>query len=89
MTCVHILIILPSRSSKPRVPVCFSCNKALYTSYIATGGMVKVGFDILDSQNCFNKLKIFSFELSLVITVSDTFEKLLFSLSGSNSFTMT
>ena len=25
---------------------CFICNKALYTSHIVTGGMVKVEFDI-------------------------------------------
>ena len=27
-----ISIILPSRPFRPRAPVCFSCNKALYTS---------------------------------------------------------
>ena len=56
MTCADILIILPSRSSRPRVPVCFSCNRALYTSYIAIGGIVKVEFDIFDSQKRFKKL---------------------------------
>ena len=70
MTCAHILIILPSRSSRPRVPVCFSCNRALYTSYIAIGGIVKVEFDIFDSQKRFKKLQSFSFDLSLIMTVS-------------------
>ena len=39
------LIILPSISSRPRVPVS-SAKKALYTSHIVAGGMVKVEFDI-------------------------------------------
>ena len=51
-----------SRSSRPRVPVCFSCNRALYTSYIAIGGIVKVEFDIFDSQKRFKKVKSFSFD---------------------------
>ena len=70
MICAHILIIVPSKSSRPRVPVCFSSNRALYTSYIAIGGIVKVEFDIFDSQKCFKKLKSFSFDLSLIMTVS-------------------
>ena len=82
MTCADILIILPSRSSRPRVPVCFSCNRALYTSYIAIGGIVKVEFDIFDSQKRLKKFKSFSFDWSLVMIVSDTFAKWLFSLSG-------
>ena len=40
-----------------------------------TGGMVKVEFDIFDAQNRFKKLKSFSLDLSLVMTVSDTFTK--------------
>ena len=84
-----MLIILPSRSSRPQVPVCFIYNKALYTSYIAIGGMVKVDFDIFDSQNRFKKLKSFSFDLLLVMTVSDTSAKWLFSLSGGNFLTVT
>ena len=75
MTCADILIILTSRSSRPRVPVCFSCNRALYTSYIATGGIVNVKVDIFDSQKHFKKLKSFSFDLSLVMTVLDTYAK--------------
>ena len=81
MTCAHILIILPSRSSRPQVPVCFSCNRALYTSYIATGGIIKVEFDILIHKSILKSLNHFSFDLSLVMTVSDTFTKRLFSLS--------
>ena len=46
MTCAHILIIWPSSSSRPPVHVCFGCNKALYSSYITIGGMVKVEFGI-------------------------------------------
>ena len=62
MTCADILINLTSRSSRPRVPVCFSRNREFYTSYIAIGGIVKVEFDIFDSQRRFKKLKSFSFD---------------------------
>ena len=59
MTCAHILILWPSSLSMPPVHVCFGCNKELYSSYIAIGGMVKVEYDIFDSQfflNVFNRL---------------------------------
>ena len=46
-----ILIVLPSRPFRPRVRICFSRNKVLYTSYITIDGMVKVDFDISESQN--------------------------------------
>ena len=62
-----ILIVLPSRPFRPRVPVCFSCNEALYTLYIATGRMVKVQFDISDSQNRIKRFKSFGFYLLFVI----------------------
>ena len=51
MTCARIFIILPSRSSGPRAFNCFSCNKALYTSNIVTGGMAKVEVDKFKNLN--------------------------------------
>ena len=75
ITGAQTLLILPHRSSRPRVPVCFSCNKALYTSYTVTGGMVRVDFEVFVSQKRFKKLKSFYFEFSCAITESATFTK--------------
>ena len=60
-----ILIVLPSRPFRPRVRIFFSCNKALYASYIATGRMVKVQFGISDSQNRLKMFKSFEYDYCL------------------------
>ena len=67
--------LFPSRSSRPLVPVCFSCNQELYTLYTVIGGMIRVDFNFFESQKRFNKLKSFDFDLSFVITLSATFVK--------------
>ena len=75
ITGAQSLVILPSRSSRHRVPVCFDCNKALNTSCTVTGGMVRVDFEVFDSQKRFKKLKSLDFDSSFAITESATFAK--------------
>ena len=75
ITGAQILMLLQSGSFRPRVPVCFSCSKALYTSHTVTGRMVRVDFEVFDSQKCFKKLKSLDFDSSFAITESATFAK--------------
>ena len=69
MTCAHVLIILPCRSSRLQVPVC-SVVIGHCTLHI-----LHIFEYIFDSQKRFKKLKSFGFYLLLVMTVSDTFAK--------------
>ena len=73
ITGAQSLIIFPSRSSRPRLPVCFSCSKALCTSYTVTGGIVRVDFEVFDSKKRFQKIQSFDFDLSFAVTESVTF----------------
>ena len=75
ITGAQILMLLQSGSFRPRVPVCFSCSKALYTSHTVTVGMLGVDFEVFDSKKRFRKLHSFDFDLSLSITMSATFAK--------------
>ena len=74
----------PSSPYRPHVPVCFSCNKALYTSYTVICRRIRLEFKVFDSQKRFNKLQTFDFDLSFVIilSLSATFVKCLFNLTG-------
>ena len=53
ITCAQNVRIVPSRLSRPRVPDCFSCCKALYASYTVTGEMVRAVFEVFESQKSF------------------------------------